>query len=402
MALRPTDSGSLRYSDIFDAINRGFMQHGRLLTLRTPLGDNVLTPVRAKGCSKIGRDYRWTVDAVSTRDDIELLALMHQQVSLLIQQSTAPYADAEYRPIHGFVHQIRRLGADGALSLYQIEFASALFFLGEGRDDYYWLDSSAVQSISTVFDKYPQLRGYYRFNLSTQPSTRTYTRQSESDLNFVQRLLEDEGWYFYWEHAPVKDNEPPKTMLVIVDSVSALPEAHDVTYSRSNAGDEIDGLTQWVMQQTAQPTEFKSTSFDQDRPGSSFAAGSLMEATTYTVQHYRDKETLSVPGVPATVYEPTTLGYPDADSGARRAQIRTQAWDAMARRFIGVGGVRWLDAGSRFVLNDHPRHDAPSSKDREFLAVEMHWFILNNVPFARQSEAFPFSLQPEFDRVQAE
>ncbi|MFP3560939.1 contractile injection system protein, VgrG/Pvc8 family, partial [Paraburkholderia sp. SIMBA_049] len=89
--------------------------------------------------------------------------------------------------------------------------------------------------------------------------------------------LEDEGWYFYWEHAPVKDNEPPKTTLVIVDSVSALPEAHDVTYSRSNAGDEIDGLTQWVMQQTAQPTEFKSTSFDQDRPGSSFAAGSLME-----------------------------------------------------------------------------------------------------------------------------
>ena len=136
MAFGPTDSGSLRYSDIFDAINRGLMQHGRLLTLRTPLGENVLTPVRANGWSKIGRDYRWTVDAVSMRDDIELLALMHQQVSLLIQQSTTRYADAEYRPIHGFVHQIRRLGADGALSLYQIEFASTLFFLGEGRHDY--------------------------------------------------------------------------------------------------------------------------------------------------------------------------------------------------------------------------------------------------------------------------
>ncbi|MBJ9591618.1 type VI secretion system Vgr family protein [Burkholderia seminalis] len=402
MALEPTDSGSLRYSDIYEALNRGLMQHGRLLTLRTPLGDNALTPVRAKGWSKIGRDYRWTVDAVSTRDDIELLALMHQQVSLFIQQPTAPNSDAEYRPIHGFVYQIRRLGADGALSLYQIEFASALFFLGEGRDDYYWLDSDAVQSISTVFDKYPQLRGRYRFNLGSQPSTRTYTRQSESDLNLVHRLLEDEGWYFYWEHAPVKDSEPPKTTLVIVDSISALPEAHDVTYSRSNTGDEIGGLTQWVMQQTAQPMEFRSTSFDQDRPGSSFAAGSSMESTTYTVQHYRDKETLSIPGVPATVYEPTTLGYLDSDSGARRAQIRTQAWDAMARRFIGVGGVRWLDAGSRFVLNDHPRHDTPDSKGREFLAVDIHWFILNNVPFARQSEAFPFSLQPEFDRVQAE
>jgi len=65
MALGPADSASLRYSDIFGAINRGLMQYGRLLTLRTPLGDNVLTPVRAKGWSKIGRDYRWTVDAVA-------------------------------------------------------------------------------------------------------------------------------------------------------------------------------------------------------------------------------------------------------------------------------------------------------------------------------------------------
>jgi uncharacterized protein (DUF2345 family)/DNA-binding transcriptional LysR family regulator len=108
-----------------------------------------------------------------------------------------------------------------------------------------------------------------------------------------------------------------------------------------------------------------------------------------------------IPTVPMTVYEPTAYGYPDSDSGAARARRRVQGWDARARRYFGGGGLRWLDAGSRFVLNDHPRHPERDDADRTFLVVEARWFIENNVPIGQPLAEFPLSLRATLAQQQA-
>lgn len=73
MLIRSASPGELKYNDIYDAIQRGVLQRERLLKLDTPLGADVLVPVRAQGWAKVGRDYRWTVDAISIKNDIPLL-----------------------------------------------------------------------------------------------------------------------------------------------------------------------------------------------------------------------------------------------------------------------------------------------------------------------------------------
>ncbi len=98
MLIRSTGLGELKYNDIYDAIQRGVVQRERLLKLDTPLGPDVLIPLRALGWTKIGRDYRWTVDAVSIRKNISLLSLMHQPVTLWLQQSTESSFRSNYRP----------------------------------------------------------------------------------------------------------------------------------------------------------------------------------------------------------------------------------------------------------------------------------------------------------------
>ena len=120
MALRPPVIGDLKNRDLYEAVHRGLLQRDRLLMLDTPLGKNALTPLRARGSSGIGGDYHWTVDVASLRDDTALLSLMHQPVTLWIQQRTALYADSVYRPVHGFVHQVGYLGGDGSVSTYQL------------------------------------------------------------------------------------------------------------------------------------------------------------------------------------------------------------------------------------------------------------------------------------------
>lgn len=355
MVLKPPALGDLKNRDLYEAVHRGLLQHDRLLMLDTPLGKNVLTPLRARGSSGIGGDYHWIVDVASLRGDTDLLSLMHQPVTLWIQQRTALYADSVYRPVHGFVHQVGYLGGDGSVSTYQLEFSSALIFLSKTHNDEGWLEKDAREIVSDVLNRYPQFQGRFRFELTREPAVRSWCRQSESDLHFVHRLLEDEGWYFYWVHEPTKEGEPPKTKLVILDRVSSLPEAKPAEYYRGNTDHEADGFTQWAVVQAMQSLHYMSRAFDYKRPTSHFQTESALHSTTYATDGGRQSER-SIPAAPMTVYQPTAYGYPDSDSGAARARRRVEGWDSRARRYFGVGGLRWLDAGLRFTLDNHPRH----------------------------------------------
>ncbi len=369
--------------------------------LDTPLGKNALIPLRARGSARIGRDYSWTIDIASLRDDTALLSLMHQSVTLWIQQQTAPYTNSTYRPVHGFVHKVGYLGGDGSLSTYQIEFSSALIFLGNTHNEEGWLEQDAREIVTEIFNRYPQLQGRFRFNLSREPVKRSWCRQSESDLHFVNRLLEDEGWYFYWIHEKSSDGASPKTTLVILDQVSTLPEAQPAEYYRGNSNQEVDGFTQWAALQTMQSLRYMSRAFDYKRPTSSFESSSLLQSVTYAAGDRRQQVERSVPTVPMTVYQSTAYGYPDSDSGDARARRHVEVWDARALRFFGVGGLRWLDAGSRFILNNHPRHQDGDPTKRSFVVVEARWFIENNVPIGRQATEFPLSLRATLAEQQA-
>ncbi|WP_043282538.1 contractile injection system protein, VgrG/Pvc8 family, partial [Burkholderia humptydooensis] len=141
MTLGPRGPQEAAFAPIFEAIHRGLLQRERLLKLDTPLGANTLIPLRAVGDARLGRDYTWTIDAATTRDDLNPDALIAQPVTLWLQQPRGVLdLNADYRPIHGYVHTVRRLGADGGLTSWQIGFSSALHFLRHRRDEHFWLD----------------------------------------------------------------------------------------------------------------------------------------------------------------------------------------------------------------------------------------------------------------------
>ncbi|AOJ04373.1 hypothetical protein WS70_21260 [Burkholderia mayonis] len=82
MTLGPRGPQETAFAPIFEAIHRGLLQRERLLKLDTPLGANALIPLRAVGEAKLGRDYTWTIDVATTRDDLNADALIAQQSSL--------------------------------------------------------------------------------------------------------------------------------------------------------------------------------------------------------------------------------------------------------------------------------------------------------------------------------
>ncbi len=182
--------------DIISLMQSGLTQAERLLKLDTPAGEDKLLPQIVIGTSRLGRNYEYSVDAVSLDGELELKSLIAQPVTLWIQR-----ADKSYRPQHGYVHTARRLGADGQLTSFQLAFSSWLHFLKFRKDARIFQDKSVETILDTVFSGHPQALGAYRLDIQNASLERSFCVQYEDDWSFVHRLLESEGWFYYFEHA---------------------------------------------------------------------------------------------------------------------------------------------------------------------------------------------------------
>ncbi|WP_186260471.1 type VI secretion system Vgr family protein [Burkholderia gladioli] len=377
----------MNVTELIQAIQGGLIQQDRLIKVDIPsLPDNTMVPRRALIESQLGRDYSVTLDLISTASDIELKSVIAQPMTLWIQQ-----ADKSYLPINGYVHTARRLGADGSFTLYQMSFASWMHFLRFRSDMRYWQDKSVDLIITDVFNQHPQAKGYFQFSLSKPLPSRSYCRQSESDWNFVHRLLEEEGLFGFWRQG--KDGK--SHTLVVTDDIHSLDEAspNPISFYRAGTGSEADAFTQWAGSRTLQSTAHTTRTFDYKSPSS----GGNSKGTTLPTMAGQG----SLPAQ-AEVYEYTgAYTYSRQDRGEQLSKVRLEEWESRAKRFLGVGGVRGIDAGLRFDLTGHPEHDRDPANQREFAAIKVRRHIENNLPLSDREASFPHSLQAELTEAKA-
>ncbi|MEZ2311768.1 type VI secretion system Vgr family protein [Paraburkholderia sp. RCC_158] len=373
--------------DIIAAIKGGLLQNDRLLGLDTPLGTNVLLPQRLVGHSGLGRDFEFTLDAVSTSDNIELKTLIAQPVTLWIQQT-----DRSYAPHHGYVHTARRLGSDSAITSYQIGFVSWMHFLRFRKDARIWQDKPADEILTDVFNMHPQAQGAFRFALRNPLPQRSFCVQYEDDWNFCHRLMETEGLFGYFEQAA----DGKSHTLVITDDSGSLPplSPQTVDFYRSGTNSETDAFVQWSGTRTLQSTTLTTRTFDYKAP-SSAANPKGTTVPTLTTQGDLPQQ--------AEVYEYTgAYTYGQQDRGDHLSKVRMEEWESRAKRFHGVGAVRRIDAGRWFELHNHPEHDTGSQQDRQFAVINVQWVIENNLPVSNGTTDFPHSLKQTIAAARAQ
>ena len=372
--------------DLLRAITSNLLQSDRLIKLDTNLGPNTLVPQRVVGRSRLGRHFDFTVDVVSLSGNIELKTMIAQPVTLWIQQS-----DKSYQPHNGYVYTVRRLGSNGGLTTYQLGFASWMHFLKFRRDQRIWQDRTADDIITDVLNAHPQAQGFFRFALSRALPSRSHCRQDEDDWNFVHRLLESEGLFGFWRQAP----DGKSHMLVITDQLDRLDPLlpNTISFYRGDTRSETDALVQWSGTRTLQSTALTTRTFDYKSPSASYNPKGTSTPTMANQGALPNQ---------AEVYEYTgAYTYAKQDRGDQLSRIRIEEWESRAKRFFGVGSVRRIDAGRRFVLAGHPDHNQDRTSEKEFAVIETVWAIANNLPMVGNRSAFRHTLQDTIDEMRA-
>lgn len=360
-----------------------YTQFDRIVKLDTPLGDDWLTPLYVKINARLGRNFEVTVDASSVvGDKIKLNALMLQPVTLWIHQT-----DGGYLPIHGYVQQVHRLGNDGALSYFQLRFASWLSFLKLSSDRRDWQEAGGWQIIADVFDKYPQASGNY--GLEVRMAMRSYSHrvQWETDWNFVHRSLEEVGVFARFDFA--KDGKSHN--VVVMDDLyfgPSLPNP-EMRFSHAGIDEDFDGLTQLSEQQRAQSATLTIGTVDYKRP----------DIDKQVSTPAADLEDL--PGQGEDYLYTGSQTWAESDIGQRQARIRTEEWASRAKRYFAIGSPRYALPGYWFKVSGHPVLDSLPEEERELSIIASDWLIQNNLPGMDALMRFPRSLRSEIEQAQS-
>jgi hypothetical protein len=127
------------------------------------------------------------------------------------------------RYFKGVVFRIEHRGEYPFGSVAKIDFATAVRAMQHGQDSRVFENRTAPQILEEVFKEALEPFGREAcLKLSRTYSTREYCVQyQESDWDFVQRLMADEGITFYIDDG---DEEADRERLVLVDSNDSFPE----------------------------------------------------------------------------------------------------------------------------------------------------------------------------------
>jgi len=291
----------------------------------------------------ISRPYVLDV-TLAVRDDaaVDAQALLGEPAELTIHGQDAD------RIVHGLVARVqtwREVGRDWTQRL-RLRVVPPLWKLSQARNNRIYQEKTLPEIVLEILDA---AEVEHREELSATYPPRDYVVQyAESDLDFVQRLLEEVGIFYFFEH------EAGKVTLVLTDHNSACPElpggAEVLFREQSGMAATADALDGFSLRHEVRPGKIALRDFN-------YLSPDLDLTSEAKAQKNDDLEVYEYPG-----------GYIDRGGGKELAKVRLEELRARVEQASATGRTRRIVAGHQFELAEHP----VDGVDDKYLAVAVH------------------------------
>jgi len=316
-----------------------YSQETRIIAVQTPLGDDVLLLQKLKGVEGISRSFEFHLDLLSENSAIAFNDIIGQRVTITIH---LPSDNNRY--INGFVKRFIQSGRDNRFYHYQAEVVPWLWFLTRNANCRMFQEKSPVEIIKQVFTDLG-FSGDFRDKTTASYPTREYCVQyRETDFNFVSRLMEEYGIFYYFEH------EVTKHTLVLADATSAhQPCPNQATAIFDNTGRLLgeERVTAFEIGQELKTGECSMSDYNFETPLMDL---DVSEPTVFTVGNNGTFELYDYPGI-----------YTKKPDGEKVVKVRMQEQEASHMTGDGESTCGAFTPGYRFDLQEHYRPDLNQS-----------------------------------------
>lgn len=324
-----------------------YTQDGRLISIVTPLGKDVLLLQSFSGTEGLSQLFHFHLQLLSENAAISPDKIVGQRVtiSILLQD------EKKKRYINGFVSRFSQGNQDHRFTYYEAEVVPWPWFLTRFANCRIFQNKKIPDIIQEIFkdlghaDVKQSLQGSY--------DQREYCVQyRETDFNFVSRLMEQYGIYYYFEHT--KD----KHTLVLGDAPSGhqpCPEQKKASYDYTSTSlEHEDVVSGWNQTQELRSGNFALTDYNFETPSTDLGAN---VPSTVKVGGNEKFEIFDYPG-----------DYEKKNQGDHLVKLRVEEEEATHLVVQGAGVVRSFTSGYRFELADH----YCKSFNTEYVLTEVH------------------------------
>ncbi|RTF33545.1 type VI secretion system Vgr family protein [Serratia marcescens] len=326
----------------------------RLIIAHTPLPSHQLLFRSLSGEEKLAGLFEFDVELLSPDNRLDLKALLGQKITLELRGN--PLAP---RYLNGNITRMTLSGREAGGNRYYIYRAvlrPTLWYLTQNRD-------FRIYQEKTVPDILTQVLGQYQVKIDNRLSYdyRIWgycVQYQESDFDFISRLMEHEGIYYYFTH------QQDGHTLVLADAPSAHQELAgyaSIPYQLAEGGlvENKDSINSWSVSDAITPSLYSLDDYDFRKP-----RARLLEARQNPASFAQDKaEVFDWPG-----------RYTDHAHGQFYVKVRQQEFEAQHEQMSGEGSSQGIAPGYRFQLIQAPRME----DNRAYLVVSAHYFMQEN------------------------
>jgi type VI secretion system secreted protein VgrG len=312
-----------------------YSQDNRLIAIQTPLGANSLLLGKFSGRETVSGLFHFSADLLSEDDNVQYKAIVGKPVtvSMLLPDGK--------RFWNGIVSKFACLERDDRFTYYRAEIVPWLWFLTRTADCQIFQQKTIPEIIKKVF----QDHGFQDFQDRTQatyPQREYVVQYRETAFNFVSRLMEEYGIFYFFEHADGSHK------LIFSDN----PQVHKncvgqnkvrFNFSVGSPLEKEDVVLSWDSEQELRPGKYALTDYNFQTPNTSLMANVQTVAeiggnTKYEVYDY--------PGI-----------YINKSEGDTVTKLRMQEEEALQQVIAGSGNCRSFAPGYKFHVDEHPRRD---------------------------------------------
>jgi type VI secretion system secreted protein VgrG len=318
---------------------------GRDTTVSAPLGEGVLLLETLAGTEELGAPFMFELGLLSKEHDIDAAAVLGKEMSVGFKLD-----GGGWRYLHGVVASFAKTGVARLHTRYVAKLVPKLGLCDHTSDCRIFNEASqdAVSIVNSVLAE----RGVTDVDSGSLGDhafrTREYCVQyRESDLHFVQRLLEEEGIYYFFRHEAGKHTMVLANSLAAHEAVSGY-EVVPYTAEEGNAagvGEQLWGMRvrkglypgQHSVRAGYDPSKLRP------KQPESGVSSSVEPAPGSTFEHYDHPGGLSNP-----------------EEAAREARLRTQSGRAEKTVLEVEGNTMGLGIGALVRLRPGALSEAES------------------------------------------